>query len=152
MNNHTLVPKEIPASRRSAQIQIQITRLEACTGDIPMLAGQIPSLTGLRSYVLARVVFAAVSGVQVPEGGRAVSVGGNGHVVDVVDEGSVGCFGREAAEVYGEEDACAVGVCCACYGACYEGAGCVVKVCAREHGDVGCGWVIGLDGGVSAGA
>jgi len=102
MNNHTFIAKEIRASGCSAQIQLLIYRLERRASDIPMLASQIASLARLRGDVLAWVVLAAVGWVEMAHCCCAVSVRGHGQVVDVVDEGPVRGFGREAGEVYGE--------------------------------------------------
>ena len=53
-----------------------------------MLAGQIPSLAGLRRRGVAWGRFAACSGVEVGAGAGAVAVGGNGFLVDMIDYGN----------------------------------------------------------------
>ena len=50
-----------------------------------MLAREITDLAGLRLSRVARRLFAALVWVQVSEGTRAVAVGGDRRVVDVVD-------------------------------------------------------------------
>jgi hypothetical protein len=76
-----------------------------------MFSGKVTSLAGLRLGVLTRMIFAAVGGIEMTHGGRAVAIGGDGQAVNVVDEGAVGCFGGKAGEVYGKKNAGTVGVC-----------------------------------------
>jgi hypothetical protein len=110
MNDHTLV------TGGGTQLQL-IRNLELRTRNIAMLAGEIACWARLGSNVLARMVFAAVSGIEMSHGGCAVPVRGDGEVVHVVDEGPVEGVGREAREIHGEQHAGCVGIGCAGYGA-----------------------------------
>ena len=74
-----------------------------------MFASKVTDLAGCWSADVARVVLAAVSGVEMAHSSAAVAVGWNGQGVDVVDEGAVGCFVRETGEVHVDHDAWSVG-------------------------------------------
>jgi hypothetical protein len=90
MNNNTLVAKIVRASWRSRQIQFKIISLEHGAGNVSMLPGKIAGLACLRLSVFARMIFATVGRVEMAHCHGAVSVCGDGEVVDVVDEGTVG--------------------------------------------------------------
>jgi NAD(P)H-hydrate repair Nnr-like enzyme with NAD(P)H-hydrate dehydratase domain len=59
-------------------------RREGGTGDVPVLAGQVSSLTSLGLSIFARVVLAAICGVEMAHSGSAVSIGRDGHGMDMV--------------------------------------------------------------------
>ena len=66
-------------------MEIEILFLERCGRDITMLACEITDLTLLGLRNIARRGFAADSKIKVGEGTGAVTVKGDGLVVDVVD-------------------------------------------------------------------
>ena len=149
VNDDGLIAKVVRTRRVRAQEQLCIARLERSHRDIPMLARQIARLTSFRRCGGAGVVLPAVGGVEVAHCACAVSVGGDGEGVDVVDEWAIGGFAGEVGEVGCDDDAGAVGGDGEGDAACDCAAGEGVEVGAGEGGAEGEAGGVLLDGGVA---
>ena len=110
MNDNALVTKESRRARIGAQEVIGVVSQERVLHNHAILSGQIANLAAREVGGVARVVLAAVGGVEVADGGAAVAVGGHGELVDVVEEGPEGGGVGEAAEVDDDVDAGRVGL------------------------------------------
>lgn len=89
-------------------IERKHTQRAISVGDRVVLARHVADLTGLWRSLVADRGLAALVGVEMGEGAVAVTVGGDGLVVDVVVEGAGSVL--EALEVDSDGDAGAVGV------------------------------------------
>lgn len=146
MEHNAAIPKERRRALLRRRIQITERSLVIRPRRLAVLAAQIADLAGLRLGRVADGLFAADERVQMRLGAGAVPVGGDGLVVDVVEEGSPG--GREAGDVDGEDDADAVGGGGAGHGAAQGGG-----VFVLERGFVGDAFgETGDDFGVAEGA
>jgi len=89
MKHETQATKESRTTFLGTQKAIDKARAEAAFGGdlAPVLASQITNLTVLGRRGVALVQFTAVLRIKVAQRSRAVSVGGNGHGVDVPVEG-----------------------------------------------------------------
>ena len=99
MDDDGAVAEEAARARPGGGEEVEVGGLEgADAGDLAVFAGEVADLAGLGLGGIAGGHFTADVGVEVGEGGGAVSGGGDGLVVDVVDwemrEGQDGEIGR----------------------------------------------------------
>lgn len=106
MQHHGQRAKERGAPLLSAEEVVDVASAEATRGgNLAVLASEVADLAVLRGGGVAGVEFACVLGVEVAEGGGAVSIRRDGEGVDVVREGAVGGLVGQVGDVDGELDA-----------------------------------------------
>lgn len=86
MDHYRPVSEETSGTRLRGGVEVQVRGLKGSgSGDLAVLAAEVAHLAGLGGGWVTRGLFAADVGVEVGERGGAVSVGGDGLVVDVID-------------------------------------------------------------------
>ena len=134
--------------------------------NVAMLAGEVTGLASLGRHGFTSVQLSAGGGIEMGHGGRAVAIGGDGELVDVVHcdamvfsreyhgltqrnmertEGAVGGYGGETSEVHREYDTGAIRICGSGNGACDRRASGIVKIRRGKQGAVGRCWKTALN-------
>lgn len=85
MNNNALVAEKIWRARVRREVEIGILHSPGGSSDVSMFSGQVAGLAGLRSLDFTGVDVATLGRVKVGGCCGAVSVGGDGEDMDVVD-------------------------------------------------------------------
>lgn len=80
-------------------VEVEVRGLEGARGDVAVLAAQVADLAGRWMSGITRRRLATNEGVEVSKGAGTVAVGGDREGVDVVDEGTEGCFAWETKEI-----------------------------------------------------